>query len=154
MTTPVFVNGHRHCLKTDPAVALIYALRNELGLKSPKPGCNLEQCGACKVLVDDTAQYSCLKALGEFHNRRITTLEGLATNPYWQRLRQTFSDERAAQCGYCIPGIMVAATALLQSNPNPGSRDIRRALEDHLCRCGSQARIVRAIHRAAGADSR
>jgi len=124
-------------------------LRNDLGLKSCKFACGLEQCGACKVLVDGKAEYSCSKAVADFQGRRIVTLEGLADGDSLDNLQQAFIEERAAQCGYCTSGMIIAAKALLDNYPQPDDSDIRQALDDNLCRCGTHPRIIKAIQRAA-----
>ena len=144
------VNGQLHRLEVDPATPLIYILRNELGLKGVKFGCGLEQCGACKILVDGEAVFSCASPVGGFTGKLITTIEGLGSPDQPDPVQQAFIDERAAQCGYCIPGIVIAARALLDSNPHPDDAEIRAALSDHLCRCGAHNRILKAIKRAAG----
>jgi nicotinate dehydrogenase subunit A len=133
----------------DPATPLLYVLRNDLGLKSPKFGCGLEQCGSCKVLVGGEGVLSCSFPVGRVAERDVTTLEGLAEGDRLHPLQQAFMDEQAAQCGYCTPGIVMAATALLAWNSDPTDAQIRGALAEHLCRCGAHNRVVRAIRRAA-----
>ena len=143
------VNGHDHHLDVDEKTPLIYVLRNDLGLKGAKLGCGLEQCGACMVLVDGKTEFSCSTPVAAFENRAITTIEGIGTTENLHALQQAFVTERAAQCGYCIPGIMVAAKALLDTNPDPSEEEIREALLDNLCRCGTHAQIIKAVKRAA-----
>jgi nicotinate dehydrogenase subunit A len=143
------VNGHDHHLDVDEKTPLIYVLRNDLGLKGAKLGCGLEQCGACMVLVDGKAEFSCSTPVAAFENRAITTIEGIGSVDNLHALQQAFATERAAQCGYCIPGVIVAAKALLDANPDPSIEEIRDALSDNLCRCGTHAQIIKAILRTA-----
>ena len=143
------VNGREHHLDVEAKTPLVYVLRNDLGLKGPKLGCGLEQCGACMVIVDGKAEYSCSSPVAAFENRAITTIEGIGTAGNPHVLQQAFVTERAAQCGYCIPGIIVVAKALLDVNPDPSEEEIRDALSDNLCRCGTHARIIKAVMRAA-----
>jgi nicotinate dehydrogenase subunit A len=143
------VNGVEHTVLVEPRTALLYVLRNDLGLTGAKLGCGLEQCHACAVLVDGLAVPSCVAAAESFVGRRITTIEGLGTPERLHPLQQAFIDEQAAQCGYCIPGMIVGAAALLERAPRPTDAEIREALAPHLCRCGSQPRILRAVRRAA-----
>ena len=150
MEISLHVNGQEHRLEIDPATPLIYVLRNELGLKGVKLNCGLEQCGACKVLVDGKAEFSCSSPADGFTGKLITTIEGLGIPDQPDPVQQAFIDERAAQCGFCIPGVVIAARALLDSNPHPDDAAIRAALADHLCRCGTHNRILKAIKRAAG----
>jgi nicotinate dehydrogenase subunit A len=145
------VNGVDHRLSVDLQTPLLYVLRNDLGLTAAKFGCGLEQCYACAVLVDGEAVTSCATAVEAFAGKEITTLEGIGTPDRLHPLQQAFLEEEAAQCGYCIPGIIVGAKALLDRTPRPTDEEIRAALAPHLCRCGSQPRIVRAIRRAAAA---
>lgn len=153
MTSPptpqhITVNGTVHHVTTDPGTPLLHVLRNELGLNAAKYGCGFGRCGSCTVHLDGQAAYSCLVSVGEAAGQAVTTLEGLAEPGQLHPLQQAFLDEQAAQCGYCIPGIIMTAAALLDSNPRPTDAEIRAALEGALCRCGSHARILRAIHRA------
>lgn len=144
------VNGQSHTLTVEPETPLIYILRNDLGLKSPKFGCGLEQCGACKVIIDGEAVPSCRLPVALAQGREIMTLEGLGTLEALHPVQQAFLDEQAAQCGFCTAGMIVAAAALLDQNPQPGESDIRQALAVNLCRCGTYHRILRAVRRAAG----
>lgn len=143
------VNGQVHVLRVDPATPLIYVLRNDLGLKAAKLACGLEQCGACKVLIDGRALPSCRVPVGEVSGSDIVTLEGLGTIERLHPVQQAFIDEQAVQCGYCTPGLIVAAVALLEENPAPSDEEIRVGLARHLCRCGAYPRILRAVRRAA-----
>jgi aerobic-type carbon monoxide dehydrogenase small subunit (CoxS/CutS family) len=145
------VNGRRVRLVLDPAMPLLYALRNDLGLKGTRFGCGTGHCGTCTVLVDGRPRQSCETPLSAVAGRHVTTVEGLANGDRLDPLQQAFIDEGAGQCGYCLSGIVVAAAALLETNPTPSDEDIRVALDGHLCRCGIQPRIVRAVRRAAGA---
>jgi nicotinate dehydrogenase subunit A len=144
------VNGANHKLKIDPQTPLLYVLRNDLGLTAAKFGCGLEQCFACAVLADGEAVTSCATAVEAFVGKEITTLEGIGTPERLHRLQEAFLEEEAAQCGYCIPGMIVSAKALLDRTARPSDEEIRAALAPHLCRCGSQPRIVKAVRRAAG----
>ena len=128
---------------------LLYVLRNTFNLNGAKFGCGLAQCGSCTVLMDGKPIRSCVTPLSAIDNAAITTLEGLGTPERPHPLQAAFIHEQAAQCGYCIPGMIVEAKALLDRNPKPGRQDILRALDGHLCRCGTHNRIVRAILRAA-----
>jgi nicotinate dehydrogenase subunit A len=145
------VNGRERRVRVEPGTPLLYVLRNDLGLLGAKFGCGLEQCGACKVIVDGEALPACKAPVESFSGRRITTIEGLGTPDRLHPVQQAFVDEEAAQCGYCIPGMVVGAAALLDKNPHPSDAEIRQALERNLCRCGSYARILRAVKRAAAA---
>ena len=143
------VNGCEHQLEVDERTPLIYILRNDLGLKGTKLGCGLEQCGACKVIVDGKAVFSCNSPVSSFANCSITTIEGLGTPENLHPIQKSFVKEKAAQCGYCIPGIIMAAKALLDSNPYPDKEMVCEALADNLCRCGTHPQILNAIMRAA-----
>ncbi|HZR79593.1 MAG TPA: (2Fe-2S)-binding protein [Candidatus Binatia bacterium] len=145
------VNGRQHRVRVEPGTPLLYVLRNDLGLFGAKLACGLEQCGACKVIVDGEAVPTCKAPVESFRGRSITTIEGLGTPDRLHPVQQAFVDEEAAQCGYCIPGMVVGAAALLAKSPHPSDAEIRQALERHLCRCGSYARILRAVKRAAAA---
>jgi nicotinate dehydrogenase subunit A len=144
------VNGADHELAVDPQTPLLYVLRNDLRLTAAKYGCGLEQCFACAVLVDGEPVTSCATAAEAFVGKAITTLEGIGTPDRLHPLQEAFLEEEAAQCGYCIPGVIVSAKALLDRTPRPSDDEIRAALAPHLCRCGSQPRIVRAVRSAAG----
>ena len=144
------VNGHVHRVHVAPDTPLIYVLRNDLGLKSPKFACGLEQCGACKVIIDGEAMPSCRMPVRSVQGKHITTLEGLGTRHHLHPLQQAFIDEQAIQCGFCVPGMIITAKALLDRNPKPTDREIKHALSGNLCRCGVYDRIRRAVKRAAG----
>ncbi len=147
------VNGESHQFEEDQEVPLLYVLRNRLRLTGPKFGCGLGQCGSCKVLVGDVAQFSCLVPVGSVVNQEITTIEGLQSDTgEWHPVQQAFMEEQAAQCGYCTGGMIISAVALLRKNNQPEDAEIREALNGNLCRCGSQARVIKAIDRAAKAD--
>ncbi len=145
------VNGQPHQVEADPDSYLLYILRNHLELNGPKFGCGLAQCGACTVLVDGQATRSCQTPVSAVSDKEIVTLEGLGTEASPGPLQQAFIDEQAAQCGYCINGMVMTAQALLNSNPDPGDDEIRTALAGNLCRCGTHVRIVSAVKRAAKA---
>jgi len=148
------VNGHLHTVQVDPGTALLYVLRNDLGLTAAKYGCGLEQCGACTVIVDGSAVLSCREPAVAFVGRRIITLEGIGTPEQLHPLQRAFVEEQAAQCGYCAPGMIMAAKALLDRTPNPTDAEIRQALAVNLCRCGTHARIIKAVRRAAAETAR
>ena len=141
------VNGTVHHVEADPSTPLIFVLRNQLDLTGAKLGCGLEQCGACAVLVDGEPVLSCVRAVSEFEKREIVTVEGLAEDGEFSDIQRAFIEENAAQCGYCTPGIVIAVTALLDRNRRPEDGEIRQALKDHLCRCGSHSSVLRAIDR-------
>lgn len=145
------VNGKAHAVEADPATPLLFVLRNQLGLTGAKLGCGLEQCGACAVLVDGEPVLSCVRAVSEFEGNAVTTAEGLVENGTPNAVQQAFIAEGAAQCGYCTSGLVIATTALLQNNPKPDRDAINAALADHLCRCGSHVRVLKAIDRLAAA---
>jgi nicotinate dehydrogenase subunit A len=142
------VNGKRHDIDVDPRTPLLYVLRGDLQLNAAKFGCGLGQCGACTVLVDGEPVFSCVTPVALLADKQVTTLEGLGTREHPAPIQRAFIEAQAAQCGYCIPGVMMRAQALLQKNPGAGEAEIRAALEPHLCRCGTHMRILRAIHRA------
>jgi nicotinate dehydrogenase subunit A len=143
------VNGHSHQVSADPDTPLLYVLRDELQLNAAKFGCGLGQCGSCTVLVDGAPTLSCVTPIMLLEGRQITTLEGLGTAEEPGPLQQAFIEEQAAQCGYCIPGMIMRAQALLQGNPHASDAEIRAQLEPNLCRCGTHMRILRAVRRAA-----
>jgi nicotinate dehydrogenase subunit A len=143
------VNGHDHRIDADPDTPLLYALREDLKLNAAKFGCGLGQCGSCTVMVDGKAVLSCVTPLLLLEGKQVTTLEGLGTIEAPSPIQRAFIEEQAAQCGYCIPGMMIQAQALLQRNSRPSDEQIRAALEPNLCRCGTHMRILRAVHRAA-----
>ncbi len=143
------VNGKAHQIDADGSTPLLYVLRDHLQLNGAKFGCGLGQCGACTVMVDKRAVFSCITPIVALQGRRITTIEGLGTLENPGPLQRAFIDEQAAQCGYCIPGMMMRAQALLESNPAPSRAEIRRHMNTNLCRCGTHMRILRAVERAA-----
>jgi nicotinate dehydrogenase subunit A len=142
------VNGHDHVVDADPDTPLLYVLRDDIKLNAAKFGCGLGQCGACTVIVDGNAVLSCVTPLLLVEGKQVTTLEGLGTIEAPAPIQRAFMEEQAAQCGYCIAGMMMRAQALLQKNPKPTDRQIRAELAPHLCRCGTHMRILRAVHRA------
>jgi nicotinate dehydrogenase subunit A len=142
------VNGIDHQIDADPDTPLLYILRDDIKLNAAKFGCGLGQCGSCTVIVDGKAVLSCVTPLVLLEGKQVTTLEGLGTLEAPAPIQRAFMEEQAAQCGYCIAGMMMRAQALLQSNPKPTDEQIRRELEPHLCRCGTHMRILRAVHRA------
>jgi nicotinate dehydrogenase subunit A len=151
VATTIEVNGRRQEVAATPETPLLYVLRNDLKLKGARFGCGLGQCGACTVLVDGKPVQSCDLPLSAAAGKAVTTIEGIAANGKPHPLQQAFIDEQAAQCGYCITGIIMAAKALLDANPGPSDAQIRAALKGNLCRCGTHHRILRAVRRAADA---
>ena len=145
------VNGETHQMDVDPSTPLLYVLRDELRLNGARYGCGLGQCGACTVLLDAAPVFSCITPVGAVGERAVRTLEGLLEAGKPGRLQSAFIAEQAAQCGYCIPGMVMRAQALLEREPSPSGRLIRAELQPHLCRCGTHLRIVRAVQRAARA---
>jgi len=143
------VNGQSRGLYVDPETPLIYVLRNDLSLKGTKFGCGLEQCGACKVIVDGEALPSCKRSVASVVGCEIVTIEGVGSKEHLHPIQKAFVDEQAAQCGFCTAGLIVATKALLDQNVNPTDDEIRKHLAIHLCRCGSHNRILRAVKRAA-----
>ncbi len=143
------VNGKPHAVDADPATPLLYVLTDHLQLNGAKYGCGLGQCGACTVLVDGEPVFSCVTPISVLQNRRITTLEGLGTSENPGPVQRAFIAEQAAQCGFCIPGMIVRAQALLSRNPAPTPEEIRAHMSPNLCRCGTHMRILRAVERAA-----
>ncbi|GIV75813.1 MAG: oxidoreductase [Litorilinea sp.] len=143
------VNGRTHRVETEPETPLLFVLRNDLGLKAAKLACGLEQCGACKVLVDGRAVPSCRLPVAQVAHSQIVTLEGINPPGKLHPVQRAFIAEQAAQCGYCTAGMVLAAIALLDEHPHPDDATIRAAMARHLCRCGSYDRIRRAIRRAA-----
>lgn len=142
------VNGKDHEISADPQTPLLYVLRNDLGLNAAKFGCGLGQCGSCTVVIDGKPVTSCVVPIMLLQGRRITTLEGLGSAHAPGPLQRAFIDMQAAQCGYCIAGMMMRAHALLTSDPDPSDAQIRAALEPNLCRCGTHMRILAAVRRA------
>lgn len=146
-TLTLTVNGRRHTVEVDPAVPLLDVLTDLLGLRGPKFGCGLGQCGTCTVLADGEAIRSCLTPVGRIRGRRIVTLEGLGTPESLHPLQQAFLDEQAMQCGYCLSGVILTAKALLDRRPDASDEEIRRALSTVLCRCYAHVRMWKAIKR-------
>jgi nicotinate dehydrogenase subunit A len=138
------VNGRVHELRAGPEASLLQVLRNDLGLNGPKYGCGLGQCGACTVIVDGQAVFSCLTPAAVLPGRQIRTIEGLGNNA----TQRAFIEEQAAQCGYCIAGMVMRAQALLDHNPHPSETEIRQHMSVNLCRCGTHMRILAAVRRA------
>lgn len=147
--TRIVVNGTAHDIAAAPDTPLLYVLRNDLGLTGAKFGCGLGQCGACMVHIDGTAVRSCTTPLSAAARGPITTIEGLGSPEKPHPVQQAFIDEQAAQCGYCINGMIMASAALIARNNQPTTTQIRSTLNGNLCRCGTHMRIVRAVQRAA-----
>jgi nicotinate dehydrogenase subunit A len=145
----IAVNGRVHDIEASPEMPLLYALRNDLQLNGPKFGCGLAQCGACTVHVGGEAVRSCVTRMANVGDAQVVTLEGLGSPDKLHPLQKAFIDEQAAQCAYCINGMIMQAAALLGRNSDPDENQIREALADNLCRCGTHVRIVKAIRRAA-----
>ena len=144
------VNGKKHTIRVDPSTPLLYVLRNQLALNGPKYGCGLEQCGSCMVLLDGKAVPSCRLPVDEVKDQPIVTLEGLTRKDgELHPVQQAFVQQQAAQCGYCLNGMVIAAVALLAENRHPDDDAIRNGLQRVLCRCGTQARVIRAVNQAA-----
>jgi nicotinate dehydrogenase subunit A len=148
MTISLKVNGSQRSVPADADTPLLYVLRNDLSLNGAKFGCGLAQCGACTVLLDGRAVRSCVTEIGTIGEAEITTIEGLGTVDKPHPLQQAFIDAQAAQCGYCISGMIMTAKDLLDQNPHPTAAEVREALAQNLCRCGTHNRIVRAVLRA------
>ena len=153
MPVSITVNGKRHSVDADGETPLLYVLRNDLQLKGARYGCGLGQCGACTVVIDGKAVQSCDVPLSAVADKAITTIEGIGSTERPHVLQQAFLAEQAAQCGYCTTGIIMSAYALLARAPRPTEAEIRSALAGNLCRCGTHARVLRAIKRAAGSGS-
>jgi len=145
------VNGATHAVDVDPDTPLLYVLRNELQLNGAKFGCGLGQCGACTVMLDDSAVLSCLAPVSTIGARAVRTVEGLGALDAPGVLQRAFIEEQAAQCGYCIAGMIMRATELLEHKPQPSDAEIRAHMMPNLCRCGTHMRILRAVRRAADA---
>jgi len=143
------INGTTRAVDAKPDTPLLYVLRNDLGLVGSRFGCGTGQCGACFVLVDGRPMASCDLPVSFAAGKNVTTVEGLGKDGELHPVQKALIDEQAAQCGYCMSGIAVSAAALLAANPNPSEKEIREALDKHLCRCGSHNRVVRAVQKAA-----
>jgi len=141
------INGHVHTLDVDPETPLLYVLSDDLQLRGPKFGCGLGQCGACTVLIRGQAVRSCVMPVGAVKQQEIRTLEGLGTPQKPHPIQQAFIDEGAAQCGFCLSGVMLTAKALLDENPKASDQQIREAMSNVLCRCFTHTRMMRAIKR-------
>ena len=150
MTIDFKLNGKDVSVDVDPLTPLLEVLRNDLELNGPKFGCGLAQCGACAVLIDGTSLRSCVLPVQSVAGKEITTLEGLGTESSPHPLQAAFIELQALQCGYCASGIITTAAAFLEESPSPTDDEIRQALSGHLCRCGAQPRMVKAVARAAG----
>jgi aerobic-type carbon monoxide dehydrogenase small subunit (CoxS/CutS family) len=144
------VNGVQHSLDIDPSTPLLYALRNDLQLHGAKFGCGMGQCGACTVIVDGKATFSCIVPVSAIGTRPVRTLESLGTAAHPGALQSAFIKHQAAQCGYCIAGMIMRAQALLDRNPRPTEQELRGHMEPNLCRCGTHMRILAAIREVAG----
>ena len=144
------INGKAYQIDADPATPLLYVLRDHMQLNGAKFGCGLGQYGACTVMVDGRAVFSCVTPIAALERRKVKTIEGLGTAENPGAVQRAFIDEQAAQCGYCIPGMMMRAQALLEANPAPSKAEIRRHMNANLCRCGTHMRILKAVERAAG----
>jgi len=144
------VNGKSRTVNTDPTTPLLYVLRDHLELNGPRFGCGLGQCGACTVIVNGSTVRSCSFPVSSANGKQITTLEGLGSVAHPHALQAAFVEEQAAQCGYCMNGMIMTAKVLLDKNPHPSDEEIKRALEGNLCRCGSHLRVIRAVRRASG----
>lgn len=144
------VNGEIQQIDAEPNTPLLYVLRNDLKLKATKFGCGIGQCGACSVLIDGRKALSCETPIWACEGKSITTLEGLGTPTNLSALQNAFVEEQAAQCGYCVPGVLMSAQTLITDNPKPTHAQICAALDANLCRCGTHARFVRAVLRATG----
>src|ERR1700677_2222439 len=143
------VNGQQHAIDAEPDTPLLYVLRNDLGLNGAKFGCGLGQCGACTVIVDGAAVFSCLMPIALLPGRQVMTIEGLGTEAAPGPVQRAFIAEQAAQCGYCIAGMVMRTQALLARTPDPSEQQIRDGLNPNLCRCGTHMRILAAVRRAA-----
>ena len=148
-TIALTVNSVPHTVDVDPATPLLYVLSDDLGLRGPKFGCGLGQCGACTVIVRDRAIRSCVTPVSSVSGAAITTLEGLGTPERPHPIQKAFIDEQAAQCGFCLNGVILTAKAFLDQNPKASDAEIRQAMSTVLCRCFAHVRMLRAITRYA-----
>jgi nicotinate dehydrogenase subunit A len=146
------VNGKSRVVEADPNTPLLYVLRDNLSLHGPRFGCGLGQCGACTVLVDGNTMRSCVHTASEVENKNITTLEGLGSVARPHAIQAAFIEEQAAQCGYCMNGMVMGAKLLLDRDPHPSVADIKKSLNNYICRCGTHLRIIRAIQRVANSS--
>jgi nicotinate dehydrogenase subunit A len=146
------VNGKSRAVEIDPGTPLLYVLRDNLELHGPRFGCGLGQCGACTVLVDGNPVRSCMMPTSAVQNKSITTLEGLGSVAHPHQIQAAFVEEQAAQCGFCMNGMVMGAKVLLDKNPNPTVADIKKSLNSYICRCGTHLRVIRAIQRVASSN--
>ncbi len=146
------VNGKSRVVDVDPTTPLLYVLRDNLELHGPRFGCGLGQCGSCTVIVDGGSLRSCQHPVSEVQNKSITTLEGLGSVAQPHAIQAAFVEEQAAQCGYCMNGMVMGAKSLLDRNPHPAVADIKKSMNNYICRCGTHLRIIRAIQRVANAS--
>ncbi|HEV2521652.1 MAG TPA: (2Fe-2S)-binding protein [Candidatus Acidoferrales bacterium] len=146
------VNGKLRVVDADPSTPLLYVLRDNLELHGPRFGCGLGQCGACTVLLDGNTVRSCMLPASAAQNKAITTLEGLGNAAHPHPVQAAFVEEQAAQCGYCMNGMVMGAKVLLEKNPHPTVLDIKKSLNSYICRCGTHLRIIRAIQRVANSS--
>jgi nicotinate dehydrogenase subunit A len=151
MAISLRVNGRSHAVAADPETPLLYILRNDLKLNGPKFGCGLGQCGACTVIIDGRAARSCVTTVGDARDGEIVTLEGLGTRENPHPVQRAFIEEQAAQCGYCLNGMIMQAKAFLDQTAKPTEAEIKAALAGNLCRCGTHVEIVRAVQRVVAA---
>ena len=146
------VNGKSRVVDADPSSPLLYVLRDNLSLHGPRFGCGLGQCGACTVLVDGATMRSCMHTVSAVQNKSITTLEGLGSVAHPHPIQAAFVEEQAAQCGYCMNGMVMGAKVLLDKNPHPTVADIKKSMNSYICRCGTHLRVIRAIQRVANSS--
>jgi aerobic carbon-monoxide dehydrogenase small subunit len=149
VTVRLNVNGHEHTLEVEPRLLLVHALRDQLGLTGTHVGCDTSNCGACTVHLNGEAVKSCTVLTVQAEDAEVTTIEGLGTEDNLHPMQQAFWDNHGLQCGYCTPGMIMAATALLTENPNPSENDVRHALEGNLCRCTGYHNIIKSVLDAA-----
>ena len=142
------LNGRKTNVKIDPTLTLLWVLRNQFELTGTKYGCGIGVCGSCTILLDNKAVRSCTMTVGEVEGKKLTTIEGLSKKGILHPLQEAFIKHDALQCGYCTPGMIMSATALLLKNPAPSTQEIKDGLEDNLCRCGAHVRIIDAVHSA------
>jgi len=147
------INGSKREIRSDPATPLLFVLRDELHLTGAKAGCGEGQCSACTVLIGGEPVHACLTTVAQVGDRPVETIEGLNTSGELRRVQQAFMEAGAFQCGFCTPGMVMAATALLKKNPHPSVAQIREGLENNICRCGTYNRILKAVQKAAEATS-
>jgi nicotinate dehydrogenase subunit A len=150
-STELNVNGTKHRIEADPTQSLLSVLRDDLDLTGSKYGCGEGRCGACTVMIDGTARRSCITQLGDCAGKQITTIEGLEQDGKLHPLQAAFLEVGAMQCGYCTPGMIMSGVALLSNNPTPTADDVVQSMQGNICRCGTYARIVLAVRKAAQA---